>query len=156
MIGSMRTPEPSAREGSGWLVFENLANQELADSTAVDQMSHEQLMVFALNMLRQEVNSGGFDVYFRYSGGNTALHAAEAARIVLPGWSGLIDDACRTMGAPYPADVDSRERVVDLLAEEDPELFSSLDDRLYQLEEADPADEQIDRFIWSNKPAFFV
>jgi hypothetical protein len=59
------------------------------------------------------------------------------------------------MGAPYPADVESRERV-DRVAEEDPELFSNLDNRLYQLEEVDPADEQIDRFIWSNKPGFFV
>lgn len=137
-------------------MFENLANQEDSDSTAVDQMSHERRMVFALNMLRQEVNSGSFDAYFRYAGGKTAPQAAEAARIVLPGWSGLIDDACRTMGAPYPSDAESRERVVDRVAEEDPELFSNLDDRLYQLEEDDPADEQIDRFIWSNKPAFFV
>jgi len=61
-------------------VFENLANQEDSDSTAVDQMSHEQRMVFALNMLRQEVNSGSFDAYFRYAGGKTAPQAAEAAR----------------------------------------------------------------------------
>ena len=83
VTGSMRRPEPSAREGSGWHVFENLANQENSDSTAVDQMSHEQRMVFALNMLRQgSTDSGGFGAYFRHAGGKTTPQAAEAARIV--------------------------------------------------------------------------
>jgi hypothetical protein len=64
-------------------VFENLANQENSDSTAVDQMSHEQRMVFALTMLRQgSTDSGGFDAYFRHAGGKTTPQAAEAARIV--------------------------------------------------------------------------
>jgi hypothetical protein len=156
MTGSLRQPEPSAREGVGWRVFEHLAKLDLSDSGAVERMTREQRMVFGLNMLRQEVNSDGFDAYFRYQGGNTAAHAAEGARIVSPRWSALIDEACRAMGSPYPSDVDSREGVVERVEAQQPELFPSLDDRFYQLEEDEPADERIDGFIWTKKSAFFI
>jgi hypothetical protein len=152
----VRQPEPPAREGSGWAVFEYLAASALADGLAGQQMTDEQRMIFGINLLRQEVNSGGFDRYFRYSGGNTALDATRAAKILGPGWSTLVEEACRVIGSPYPIDAGPRAIAVDILLEDHHELFESFDDRLYQLELDDPADERIDAFIWSNKPAFFV
>jgi hypothetical protein len=156
MPDTLRQPEPPAREGSGWVVFEHLAAADLSDALAVQQMTDEQRMVFGINMLRQEVNSGGFDRYFRYSGGNTALDAAQGAKVLGPGWSTLVDEARRAIGSPYPIDTDSRAIAVDILLEDQPELFESFDERLYQIELDDPADERIDAFIWSNKSAFFV
>ena len=113
-------------------------------------------MVFGINLLRQEVNSGGFDRYFRYSGGDTALDAARGAKILGPGWATLVQEACRAIGSPYPIGTGSRAVAVDVLVEEQPELLESFDDRFYQVELDDPADERIDAFIWSNKSAFFV
>lgn len=155
MTNAVLQPEPAERDGAGWVVFEQLMEQEIADPTALERMTHEQRLVFALYYLRQEVNSGGFDAYFRYSGGNTAVLAAEAARNVSPRWGQLVEDACRPFGSPYPADIDTRERVVESLAQGQPDLFESLDERLYELEAEVPVDDSVDAFIWSSKAAFF-
>lgn len=152
----LRQQEPLAREGVGWHVFEHLADCEVVDSKAIRRMTPEQRMVFAFNMLRQEVNNGGFEAYFRYQGGDTATYAIEGARRIAGArWSTLIEEACRTMGSSYPADVETREHVVDRLAG-GRELLSRLDDRLRRLEKVEPADDRIDNFVWSNGSAFFV
>lgn len=156
MSHGLRLQEPLAREGVGWDVFEHLADCDMADGRAIGRMTPEQRMVFALNMLRQEANNGGFAAYFVYQGGDTALYAIEAARqIVGTRWSTLIEDACDTVGSPYPTDVEVREQVIKRLSD-DPERFSNLNDRLERLERTIPTDDQIDDFIWSHKKAFFV
>jgi hypothetical protein len=59
--------------------------------------------VAAICDLRQEVNSGGFDSYFRYWGGDSASDALRA----LPGilgteWAKLLSAAMGFLGADYP------------------------------------------------------
>lgn len=156
MTGSLRQPEPVARGGVGWYVFEHLADADIADKRAIERMTHEQQQVFALNMLRSEVASGGFERYFTYTGGNTALLASEASLILTPAWSALIDDACQPLGHPYPSAHEARYPVVDRLIDEHPDVFSHLDRHLNHLEADESADERIDSFVWSNKAAFFI
>jgi hypothetical protein len=43
-------------------------------------LTRDQQLLVALGEVRQEVNSGGFDRYFRYSGGGQAPTAVDAAR----------------------------------------------------------------------------
>jgi Domain of unknown function (DUF4375) len=78
MAADPRQPGPSRSNGVGWYVFEHLAELEATDTNSVEDMTPEQRLVFAFNFLRQEVNSGGFDAYFRYSGGDTAACAQQA------------------------------------------------------------------------------
>jgi Domain of unknown function (DUF4375) len=147
-------PEPPARDGVAWTVFEHLADQDLHDPSAVRKMTHEQRLVFAINMLRQEVQSGGFDRYFRFSGGNSAPHALEAADILGPQWAAAVATAVQAMGSPYPSDRDVRERILDQLDAD--QLFDDLDQRWYDLEAEQPADERLDQFVWSHKASFFT
>lgn len=118
-------------------------------------MTREQRLVFAINLLRQEVNSGGFELYFRYSGGNTGPLALEAAALLGPPWVALVRAALHTIGSPYPTDSGPREGVVGRLVEDSPQLLDDLDQRLSDLEVEHPADQLLDRFIWSNKASFF-
>jgi hypothetical protein len=64
-------------------------------------MTPEQRQVFAFNLLRQDVDHGGFDFFFRYRG-NIGL-CARLASFASPAWTVLIDEACALMGVPYPA-----------------------------------------------------
>lgn len=67
----------------------------------------------------------------------------------------LINDACSVLGSPYPVDIDERERLVERVSNDDPDVFTRLDDRLYELEVQQPADEKIDAFIWAHRADFF-
>ncbi|SIN79320.1 DMP19 family protein [Agromyces cerinus] len=98
-----------------------------------------QQRLYAVLDLRQEVNSGGFDSYFRYWGGDTAEIALDA----LPGllgdeWAGLLRDAMSLMGTPYPRASDDRAAMLD--AGDFDDAFAALDDRLYRLEAVDDVD----------------
>jgi hypothetical protein len=135
--------------------MEHLADMDIQDPSAIQRMTHEQRLVFAVNKLRQEVHSGGFDSYFRYSGGDTALLAHEAAEILGPQWVVLVETAIQAMGSPYPSDINERERVVDQLDVDSPQLLGDLDQRWYALEAEQSADEHLDQFIWSHKASFF-
>ena len=139
MAADLRQPGPSRSNGVGWYVFEHLAELEATDTNSVEDMTPEQRLVFAFNFLRQEVNSGGFDAYFRYSGGDTTACAQQAARaIVGTRWAALIADACRVVGSPYPQTAEVREKVLDQLADAQRDLLNGLDDRLYALEQDQP------------------
>ena len=157
MIRDLRQPAPPDQAGAGWYVFDHLWRAEVADRRAIDQLTPEQRTVFALNLLRTEVQSGGFDVYFRYAGGNHALDAMAGADLLGPAWAALIREACRTMGDPYPTDIDERERVLERMEAEDPEMrvHQDLDLRLYALEADEPADARIDAYIAARRAAFF-
>ena len=157
MTRDLRQPTPPTADGAGWYVFDHLRSAEIADRGAVELMTPEQRTVFALNLLRTEVGSGGFDVYFRYAGGDHALDAMSGADALGPAWAALIHEACRTMGDPYPTDINDRERVLDRLEAEDPDLqvHQDLDSRLNDLEADEPADERIDAYIAAHRAAFF-
>jgi hypothetical protein len=152
--GHPRQAALSERDGSGWRVFEHLCRLESSDETAIDWMTPEQRELFAFKLLRQEVNHGGFDYFFRYRG-RIGPYARQAS-FARPAWAALIDEACVLMGVPYPSSTDGFCGVLDQLEAEDPAMLARLDDRFYQLEIDEPPDELIDRFIWSHKPAFFT
>ena len=153
---SLLQPEPATRDGVAWTVFEHLVDKDIQDPSAIQKMTHEQRLVFAINMLRQEVGHGGFDSYFRYTGGNTGLVALDAAELLGAPWIALVRAALHALGSPYPRDVHERERVLDQLAGHSPQLLAGLDEQLYELEAEHPADEVLDQFIWSHTPSFFV
>lgn len=131
-------------------------DQHLKDPAIVQRMTPEQQLVFGLYYLRQEVNSDGFDAYFRYMGGNTAGLAVEGAKLLSPRWSALIEDACRYLGSPYPLEIGAREQILDRLEEEQPDFLHGLDKRLFALEAEEPVDDKIDAFVWANRSSFFA
>ena len=116
-----------------WSFYEWLGERPRATLTK------EQLEVAVICDLRQEVNSGGFDSYFRYRGGNSAQLALAA----LPGvlgqeWADLLQAAMSQLGTDYPIDVDVRERLVD--GPGVGEALHALDAGFYDLEASTEAD----------------
>jgi hypothetical protein len=77
-----------------WDVYASLSGRD--PSTLND----EQRRLIAVCVLRQELNSGGFDSYFRYRGGNSAPGRGEGA----PDSSrpGLGRSTHRSDGPPWP------------------------------------------------------
>jgi hypothetical protein len=98
-------------------------------------LNDEQRRLVAVCDLRQEVNSGGFDSYFRYRGGNSALDAARSLPS-LPGqdWADLLKEAMDLLGPEYPIDQADRESLMD--ARDLDEQFERLDTRYYALRAA--------------------
>lgn len=98
--------------------------------------------VAAICDLRQEVNSGGFENYFSYWGGNTA----DEALAVLPtslgaDWAALLQDAMDLFGPNYPKDQSQRETLIEEL--DLYEAFGALDERFYALEASTDADARL-------------
>lgn len=156
MSDGLRQSEPIAEEGVGWKVYHHLADLEIADPTAVERMTAEQRAVFALNTLRTEVGSDGFDGYFRYTYGDTAQSALEATGLIGKSWTAVVAEACGALGTPYPPSGEDRWDILDHLDSTDSDFFGRLDERLYQLEVDEPADEKLDAFVWKHKSAFFT
>ena len=147
----LRLPEPTSMTGASWTVFELLANEEERDPTSMARMSDEQRTVFTINMLRQEVNSGGFDSYFLSSSGDTAPIAAKTIGLLGPRWSELVNDAMALFDQPYPVDPDVRRDRIDTFQDE----LDALDQRLYELESSTEADSKLDDYVASHRSAFF-
>jgi hypothetical protein len=109
-------------------------------------LTPRQRQVFAICDLRQEVNSGGFDSYFRHWGGDTASLALEALPEALgQPWATLLREAMQTLGPAYPADANARTAVLDIRNLDD--AMHSFDSRYFELEEATDADRLIDAYL---------
>ena len=109
-------------------------------------LSDAQRGLVAVCDLRQEVNSGGFDSYFRYWGGNSAPEALAA----LPGllsheWADLLSEAMALLGPNYPTTQDVREELLD--NQDLDEQLEALDDRYYALEGAMDADGRLNEYL---------
>lgn len=157
MTAPLKQPGPDSSDGVGWYVFDHLIGAATSDPSVLSEMTSEQLAVFAINHLRQEVNSGGFAGYFRYDGGTTALEARSAAhRLLGPGWHLLVTEAVQLFGPDYPVDPTVRETALDAVEDADPGRLDRLDSALYRLEVDQPPDAALDDFIWANQAAFFV
>ncbi|MEV6242241.1 DUF4375 domain-containing protein [Lentzea sp. NPDC051838] len=130
----MRIPEPTTSHGVAWAVYEHLADEDIKDPRAKERMNREQRLVLAINVLRTEVNADGFDSYFHNEYAD--LIAIEAAQLLGPEWHALVTEAFE-------------------LREASEEFLGQLDEQLYDLEEAHPADEVLDRFVWTHKASFF-
>ncbi|WP_405063437.1 DMP19 family protein [Kribbella sp. NBC_01505] len=119
-----------------WAFYEEFAESDRSS------LSERERQVLAVCDFRQEVNSGGFDSYFRYNGGDTALTAMTALpRLLGARWADLFGEAVALFGAPYPPDPDERAEKID-----DDSLDATLDEldkRFYLLEASTNADARL-------------
>jgi len=103
-------------------------------------LSERERQVLAVCDFRQEVNSGGFDSYFRYVGGDTALTAVAALpRLLGSPWAELLGEAVALLGTPYPRDPDDRAAKLDELEAS----LGDLDARFRKLEASANADARL-------------
>ncbi len=115
-----------------WSFYESLGSGDRSHLTNVEQE------VAAICDLRQEVNSGGFDAYFRFWGGNTAEAAASAiGRILGNDWADVLLDAMALLGPVYPRTANEREAILSEAVSEALEVF---DARYFDLEASVDAD----------------
>jgi len=123
-----------------WDVYANLSGRDLST------LNDEQRGLVAVCDLRQEVNSGGFDSYFRYWGGNSALDAAVALQGLLgQDWVDLLKEAMDLLGPEYPIAQPARENLVD--ARDLDDQFEDLDNRFYALESSRDADARLNEYL---------
>ena len=126
--------------GDVWHYYEEHQNADRSLLTAFERG------VLAVCDLRQEVNSGGFDSYFRYGGGDTARDALQALPDSLgDSWAALLLEAMSVFGQEYPTNRDERERTL-----EEPGVEETLDDlaaRYFELEGADDADAMLTAYL---------
>lgn len=111
-----------------------------------DRLSPVQRRVAAICDLRQEINAGGFDAYFRYWGGNTAQEALAAIGKALgPDWAVLLREAILIFGSDYPINADDRLDRLDA-----PTVQADLDDidrRYFELENSLDADGLMSEYL---------
>jgi hypothetical protein len=106
------------------------------DRTQISDVERE---FAAICDLRQEVNSGGFDVYFRCWGGSSAPLALDALpRVLDQAWADVLRAAMALLGPEYPEDVDRRRERLD--ERKIGEVLSQLDERYFDLEASIDAD----------------
>jgi hypothetical protein len=126
-----------------WALYVQLADHDPSTLTEV------QRGLVAICDLRQEVNAGGFDNYFRAWGGNSA----EDALTALPGilgqeWADVLGSAMELLGWPYPGDPDERGVVIDR-GDLDIRLHE-LDARFNDLERSIDADARLNAYLEAN------
>lgn len=123
-------------EARAWSIFETLWDTDRSG------LSRDQRLLVALAGLRQEVNSGGFDRYFRYSYGADAPAAVDAANEVsCPALGALILEGIARLDLDhYPAEASTREDRIDALDVE----FDDLDASFYALEDQDDLDARME------------
>lgn len=115
-----------------WSFYESLGSGERSRLTQVEQE------VAAICDLRQEVNSGGFDAYFRFWGGDTAEVAVSAlGRVLGADWADVLSDAMARLGPVYPSAVQEREAALTAAVSE---ALHALDERYFALEGSVDAD----------------
>lgn len=122
--------------GDVWTFYEALGESSREDLTP------QQRGVAAICDLRQEVNSGGFDSYFSYWGGDTAQEALKALPASLGDeWVRLLSEAMGLFGHPYPTHPDARAALIEELHLQ--EALGVLDERFYALEAATDPDARL-------------
>jgi len=123
-----------------WDVYGELSSRDPAS------LSERQRRLVAVCDLRQELNDGGFDHYFRAGGSNAAPLALDAlSRLLGPAWAALLREAMGLFGASYPADPDARGDLLDAAGLDD--QLRALDKRFYELERSSDADAKLNAFI---------
>jgi hypothetical protein len=124
-----------------WKLYESWSQLE------VTQLSSTQADITAICDLRQEVNSGGFDRYFSYWGGDSAPRALCALPQLLgQDWAEILSDAMTVFGSTYP--LRSDDRLAILLTDDNTEhQLQALDKRYNALEASTNADELLARHV---------
>jgi uncharacterized protein DUF4375 len=127
-----------------WEFYERYADEE---RSALNERDRQ---VLAICDFRQEVNSGGFDSYFRYWGGDTALTAvAGLPRLLGAGWADLLGEAVALFGFPYSPDADDRAEKID--SDSLGAKLGELDQRFYKLETSTGADAKLAEALGANR-----
>ena len=127
-----------------WQFYESLTGTR-------EGMPTDRRAVAAICDLRQEVNSGGFDSYFRYWGGDSASDALRALPDILGmAWVELLSIAMGLFGTDYPKSADEREARIDDLQLD--ERFDALDAQFFELEAATEADRLLSEHLAAGKP----
>lgn len=123
-----------------WAYYESMQGTERTRLSAV------QRSVLAVCDLRQEVNSGGFDSYFRYWGGDSAPDAvAVLAGVLGAEWGEVLREAMALFGPGYPGDSTDRARVLDSIGVGD--VLEELDRRFFDLEADTDADALMSAYL---------
>jgi len=129
-----------------WDLYAELGEQDRSG------LSDAERAVFAICDLRQEVNSGGFDSYFRYWAGDSAPTAhAELPAVLGQDWADLLRDAMALLGPAYPSGAGARAAALDA-RDFDAEL-NALDDRFYELEAGVDADARLGALLHDDEDA---
>lgn len=115
--------------------------EEIGEADRSSLKESERALLAILD-LRQEVNAGGFEGYFRYWGGNSAPTALAFLPDYLgQDWADLLAEAMAVLGPSYPADADARSAALD--ATEPWEALDDLFQRFLDLESSVDADEKL-------------
>jgi hypothetical protein len=123
-----------------WAYYESMQGAERT------RLSAAQRSVLAVCDLRQEVNSGGFDSYFRYWGGDSAPDAVSVLASVLGAeWGEVLREAMALFGPDYPAASRDRERILDSIGLD--ETLEELDRRFFDLEATTDADAMMSAYL---------
>jgi hypothetical protein len=105
--------------------------------------------ILAVCDLRSEVNSGGFDSYFRYWGGNTAPDALTVLPALLgQAWADLLSEAMSLLGPQYPIEPTARERW--LTTRDLDDQLGDLDTRYFALEINTDGDARLNAYVARN------
>jgi hypothetical protein len=127
-----------------WEFYEQYAEEDRSSLNERDRQ------VLAICDFRQEVNSGGFDSYFRYWGGDTALTAvAGLPRLLGAGWAELLGEAVALFGVPYALDPDDRAEKID--GDSLDAKLGEFDQRFRKLEVSTGADARLAEAIGANR-----
>lgn len=139
----LRQAKPTTASGAGWAVYDYLCVLESKASDLFARMTPEQQVVYAINSVRAEVASGGFNGYFGWTKGETAEKAIEALSLFSPQMSEIVREATAEWGKNLRED---RGVTSD---------FEDLDTRFYGIESSLPLDELVDGYVAENESGLF-
>jgi hypothetical protein len=126
-----------------WDLYGQLADRDPSSLTEA------QRRFVAVCDLRQEVDAGGFDNYFRAWGGTSAPDAIAGLPALLGSeWAALLRSAVVLFGPRYPHDPDERADKIDKS-----DLFDrlrQLDERFHALEASTDADGRLNAYLAAN------
>ncbi len=131
-------PPPASVAGAGWYVFEDLAELALEDATAIERMTPDQRLVYALNLVRQEVASGGFEGYFDWTNASSVDSALAGFELLAPRMGGIL------------------QRALDLAQLHDEPDFDSLDAEFSLAETQLMVDSLVDDYVFEHSASFFA
>ena len=109
---------------------------------------------YAVWHFESEVNSGGFESYYFNSGGDHALYAPKALRIIgAPKLAQIIDKANKIFPKGPPSqDIDDRQEIMDNYGDDIYSLWEHLDQKIFTREE--PTEFLLWQYYQKNKTHF--
>ncbi len=122
------------------------------------ELTPGQVAAYAIRQLEMEVNSGGFDAYFRYTGADTACEALEGLRrIGAAKFAVVLQKAVALFpGGSPPRCVDERETALESILARTPNVLNSLDLEFYDAyENEESLAKLLGKYMQMNPTEFF-